>query len=127
MLFRSGENEMTPPGLGIFLNDFGAGDVGRHQVRRELNPRKFEIEDLRHRVDEERLREPGDADDETVAAGEQRQQYELDRVLLANDELAQLCDDRVVPALETPREIEVVLLEICLWSSDGGHWKVRSR
>src|SRR2546430_12624175 len=58
------------------------------------------------------------ADDETVAAGEQRQQYELDRVLLANDELAQLCDDRVVPALETPREIEVVLLEICLWRSE---------
>ena len=44
---------------------------------------------------EQRLGEPGDADDQAVAADEQRQQHELDDVALPDDALAQLGDDRL--------------------------------
>ena len=94
--------------FGIVLNDVGAGDVARHQVGRELNARELEVEHLRQRVDEQRLREPRHADDQAVAAGEQRQQHLLDDVFLADDELVQLGDDLVVSGLEPVGERNVV-------------------
>ena len=45
---------------------------------------------LRERVDEQRLREAGHADEEAVAAGEERDEHLLDDVVLPDDELAQL-------------------------------------
>ena len=45
----------------LFIEDFRPGDVGRHQVGRELDPLEAEIENLREGLDEERLREPGHA------------------------------------------------------------------
>ena len=95
-----GVNTMLPAtGLGIVLDDVGAGDVARHQVGRELDARELEVEHLRHRVDEQRLRQAGHADDETVAAGEQRQQHELDDVFLPDDQLVQLGEIESCPAL----------------------------
>ena len=106
---RSGREHHVPASrLGIVLNDVRAGDVARHQVRRELDARELEIEHLRDRVDEQRLRQSRHADDQTVAAGEQRQQHELDHVLLADDELVQLGDDLVVTGLESVGERDVV-------------------
>ena len=57
---------------------------------------------------EQRLRESRHADDQAVAAGEQRQQHELDHVLLADDQLVQLGDDLVATGLEPVGERDVV-------------------
>ena len=48
------------------------------------------------------------ADDQAVAAGEQRQQHELDDVFLPDDELVQLGDDLIVSGLEPVGERDVV-------------------
>src|ERR671920_742958 len=49
----------------------------------------------REGVDEQRLRQPRHADDEAVAADEQRQEHFRDHVVLPDDQLAQLADDAV--------------------------------
>ena len=69
------EHHLPPAGRRVLLDDVGAGDVGRHQVGRELDARELEVEHPRQRVDEQRLGQPGHADDQAVAAGEQRQQH----------------------------------------------------
>ena len=56
------------------VEDLRAGDVGGHQVRRELDPLEREIEDLRQRLDEQRLGESRHAGDQAVPAGEERHQ-----------------------------------------------------
>src|SRR2546427_3172524 len=53
----------------------------------ELDPRELEIQHLRHGVDEQRLGKAGHADDEAVAAHEQREEHLLDHVRLSHDEL----------------------------------------
>ena len=63
------EHHPSSSRFGVVLNDVGAGDVARHQVRRELDARELQIEHLRHRVDEQRFRQSRHADDQTVAAG----------------------------------------------------------
>ncbi len=84
------------------------GDVGRHQVRRELDPVELEIEHLRQRADEQRLREAGHADDQTVAADEQREQHLVDDVLLADDELAQLVLDALAAGVHPVGQSDVL-------------------
>jgi len=59
-------------------------------------------------VNEKRLGEARHADDEAIAAREQRQQHELDDVLLTDDQLAELGDDRVMSGLQATSEIEVI-------------------
>ena len=76
----------------IFLEQLGAGDVARHEVRRELHAREREVERLRDRLDEQRLREAGDADEEHVAAGQERRDEIVDDLLLADDAAADLRD-----------------------------------
>ncbi len=45
---RSFEKLKLPPaGGGVFLKNIGAGDVRRHQVRRELNAVEVQIQNLR--------------------------------------------------------------------------------
>ena len=40
------EDETAPAGLGVVLEDVGAGDVGRHQVGRELDALERQVQDL---------------------------------------------------------------------------------
>ena len=51
------EHHLAPAGRRILLDDVGAGDVGRHQVGRELDAVELEVEHARHRMDEQRLGE----------------------------------------------------------------------
>ena len=74
----------------LIVQNLGAGDVGRHQVGRELNALEAEIEDLGERLDEQRLRQPGHAGQQAVAAGEERDQHLLDDLVLTDDDLAEL-------------------------------------
>ena len=77
----------------LLVEDLGAGDVGRHQVRRELDPLEVEVEDVGERLDEQRLGQPGHAGDQAVAAGEERDEHLLDDLVLADDDLAELGED----------------------------------
>ena len=89
------EHHLPPAGRRIFVDDVGAGDVRRHQVGRELNAVELQLEHLGQRVDQQRLGQPGHADDQAVAADEERQQHLPDHVVLPDDRLAQLGDDRL--------------------------------
>jgi len=84
------ELKPSPARRGIFLQDIGSRDVGRHQVGRELDAVEFEVEDFRQRADEQRLGEAGDADQQTVAAREERGQHLFDDFVLADNDLADL-------------------------------------
>ena len=74
----------------VLVEDLGAGDVGRHQVGRELDALEAQVEDLRQRLDQQRLGQPGHAGEQAVAAGEERDQDLIDDLVLADDDLAQL-------------------------------------
>ena len=99
---RSGrEHHLPAAGRAVLLDDVRAGDVGRHQVGRELDAGELQLQHAREGVDQQRLREARHADDEAVAADEQRQQHLLHGVGLADDQLLQLRDD-LIPALLHP-------------------------
>jgi hypothetical protein len=80
----------------ILLEDLGAGDIGRHQIRRELDALERQVQRLGERRDQQRLRQPGHADEQRVTAREQRDEQLLDHAALADDALADLGDDLVV-------------------------------
>ena len=60
------------------------------------------------RVDEQRLGQARHADDQAVAADEQRQQHLLDDVLLPDDQLAQLADDLIAADLHPVGQRDVI-------------------
>ena len=76
--------------VGALVENLGAEDVGRHQVRRELDAPRAEAEHRAHGLDQLGLGEAGHADEQAVAAGEQGDQREVDDLLLAEDDLADL-------------------------------------
>jgi hypothetical protein len=71
-----------------FLEDLRAEDVGRHQVRRELHPTLLQAEHRAERLDEPRLAQAGHADEQQVAAREQRYQRFVDNPVLSEDDPA---------------------------------------
>ena len=78
------------PGRAVLLDDLGAGDVGRHQVGRELNAAEVERQALGQRRDHQRLGQARHAFQDAVAAAEQRDQQLLDHLVLADDHAAKL-------------------------------------
>ena len=73
------EDELALP----LVVDAHAEDVAREQIARELHAPQFAADGLGERAGERRLADAGDVLDEQVAAGEQRDERELDRVLLS--------------------------------------------
>ena len=87
------EREVAAAG-GVFEQDVGAGDVGRHQVRGELDPAVLEVQRVRQGPHEHRLAEPGDALQEDVAAGQQGDHDAAYDGLLADDHPADFLLDQ---------------------------------
>ncbi len=81
---------LQAPAALILVQDLGAGDVRRHEVRGELDALEVQVQDVGERLDEERLRQPRHAGDQAVAAGEQRDEHLLDDLVLPDDDLAEL-------------------------------------
>ncbi len=77
-------NERRWPGLSS--KHLGPDDVRRHEVGSELDALGLEAEDLAERLDEERLGEARNADQQRMAAREQRDQRMLDDDILAEDD-----------------------------------------
>ncbi len=80
-------------GDGIFLDDVGAGDIGRHQVGRELDALEDQAEDIGHGSHEQRFRRSGKAGDQAVAADEEADADLFDDFILADDHALDLSDD----------------------------------
>ena len=83
---------------GLLVEHLGARDVGWHEVRRELDALEREVEYLRDRLDEQRLGEPRDAGDQTVSAGEERDEHLIDHRILPNDDFSDFGEDALAPA-----------------------------
>ncbi len=90
----SDEPECPPARFGLF-EDIGAGDVGRHEVGRELDSLESYVEDPRDRADHESLRQPGHTDQEHVPPGEDRGQDEFNNLALTDDDLVELVNHHV--------------------------------
>ncbi len=93
-----------PPAVtrgGVFLDDVGSRDIGRHQVRRELNALELQPEGRGNRAHHEGLRRARQTGDQAVTADEQGDQYLLDDLVLADDDLANLAQDAVTHGVET--------------------------
>jgi hypothetical protein len=73
--------------VGSFLQDLDAGDVGRHQVRRELNALELQMEYLGDGFDEQRFRQARRSGDQTMSSREEGNQDLFDDVLLPDDHL----------------------------------------
>ena len=71
----------------------GAGDVGGHQVGRELDPLEAHVADLRERARDQRLGESRVVLEQHVSVGEEREQARLERAALADDRLLDLVED----------------------------------
>ena len=69
---------------------------------------KRQVDDAGQGVDEQRLGQPGHADDQAVAADEQREQHLRQHLVLADDELAQLLADARLPLVHPVGERDVV-------------------
>ena len=103
-------------GAAVLLDDFGAGDVGRHQVGRELNAAERQRQRLRQRRNHQRLGQAGHAFEDAVAAAEQRDQQFFDDFVLADDDAAQLALDVVEAVAQLADGVEVFLAQVF----DGG-------
>jgi hypothetical protein len=78
------------------------------KVGRELDARELQLQHLRHGVNEQRLGQTGRADDQAVAAHEQRVQHLTDDVFLTDDDLAQLADNLLAARSHSVRKLDVV-------------------
>ena len=88
------EAEAAPAGLAFFEH-FRADDVGRHQVGRALHALGIDARAPAQRVHQLGLGEAGDADQQDMAAGEDGDQRLFDRLLLAENNLAELPANQV--------------------------------
>ena len=81
------EAEAALAALALFQH-LGAEDVGRHQVGRELDAPRVEPEHDAQRLDQLGLGETGHADEQRMAARQDRHQRLLDHLVLAEDDRA---------------------------------------
>ena len=84
-----------PAATSVLHHHVGPDDVGRHQVRRELDPRKSQVERLRQRLDQQRLPQTWDALEQHVPPGQQRDQHVIDQLLVTNDHAAHFPADPI--------------------------------
>ena len=87
---RAGDEAERAAAVAALLQHLGADDVARHQIGGELDAVRLEAEDGAERHHELGLGEAGDADEQPVAAGEQRHQRPLHHRRLTEDDAADL-------------------------------------
>ena len=83
---RTGNETKAALAAGVFFQHFGAENVGRHQVWRELHAAGIHAERNAHGLDQLGLGETGHTNQKRVAAGQDRDQSALDHQVLAEDD-----------------------------------------
>ena len=76
--------------LVVFLQHVGAGDVGGHQIRRELNPLEADIQNPGQRADHQGFGQPRHPFQQAVPAGKDGREELLDDFVLPHDDSLQL-------------------------------------
>ena len=84
----------------VLLQDVGPGDVGRHQVGRELDAAEAHRQAAGQRADHQRLGQAGNPFQQAMPPAEERDQKLIDDVGLADDHLPHLVPDGVVGLVE---------------------------
>ena len=102
------EPEHPASGLRILLEHVGARDVGRHEIRSELNATEPEIERLGESRDQRGLGQAGNSHDKRVAAGQQGDQQLLDDLLLPHDAPRYLALQVLPGARQVLQQLDVV-------------------
>jgi len=92
---RSFDELHATTAVARFFEDLRSGDVSGHQVRRELNTLKLEMEDLCDGPHEQRLGKPRRAGQQTVPARKEADEQLLDRFLLADDRFGKFAIDAI--------------------------------
>ena len=103
MLPKIGPSHERPgaaAGGRVLLDDVGAGDVGRHQIRGELDAPELQTQRLGDGAHQQRLRGSRKTGDQAVAADEQRDQHLFEHFFLADDDAPDLLDDVALGLLE---------------------------
>ena len=83
---RAGQEAEAALAARALFQHFGAENVGRHQIRRELDAPRIEAEHGAHGLDQLGLGEAGNAEQEAMAAGQDRDERLLDHLVLAEDD-----------------------------------------
>lgn len=89
------DHDRAELGVELFLAlpvDAGTDDVGGHQVGSELDTRERAANDLRKRLDGQRLGDAGHTFEQHVALGQQTDQHPLHELVLAHDDALDLED-----------------------------------
>jgi hypothetical protein len=86
-------HETKRPVASLLVEHLRAGNIGRHQIGRELNPLEGQIQNLRQGLDQERLGETGHPGDEAMPSGEECHQDLIDDLVLPDDHLSNLRKD----------------------------------
>ena len=94
-----------PLAVGRFHHHVRAQNVGRHQVGRELNARKMQIERLGQRAHQQRFAQARHAFQQTVAADEQASEHAVHDIVVADDHSADLFSHRLIPRAELFRPL----------------------
>jgi len=76
--------------LRVLLEQLGAGDVGRHQVRCELDAVEGQIQHIRKCLDQQCLRQAGDTLQQYMSAAQYGDEQALYDILLSDDDLTDL-------------------------------------
>ena len=113
------ELEEPAPRRVVLLEQLGAGDVARHQVRRELHARELEVERLRHGLHQQRLRQPRHADEQRVSPGEDGRDEVVHDVALPDDPARDLLVQRGARAGELIQQLQVARV-VALAANVGG-------
>ncbi len=119
------ELELAAAGRAVLLDDFGAGDVGRHQVGRELDAAEGQRQRPRQGADHQGLGQARHAFQHAMALAEQRDEQFLDDLFLADDDPAQLLLDVGERFLEPANCFEVVAAQVfggTMAHSSQGSW-----
>ena len=80
----------VPPPVRILDDDVGADDVGRHQIRRELDAREGKVEAARQGAHQEGLPQPRDSFEKDVPAREERDEDLVHDLVVPDDDLVHL-------------------------------------
>ena len=84
------EFQLAPAGLGILLNDVRAGDVGGHEVGRELDAAEGKVQGRGEGLNHDGFGEAGHTFEQAMTAAEDRVDQLFEHLVLADDDLMEL-------------------------------------
>ena len=94
------EHEPALPGFRVVLEEFTTRDVGRHEVRGELDPLEGEGKRFGDGADQKGFSQSGNSFQESVSAGKDGNEDLVDDLVHPHDALAQFVHDRVAGIIE---------------------------